>query len=120
MNPEISDADLRNAVRRLLERAVCTTGFLTVGSPEWWAAPAPAQLASVAVAGAEYVPADLPATADRTKAAAVAISEEWKRQREMVRRRKEAIGAALRRGEGERAFALTCHHGSNEWWQEVP
>jgi hypothetical protein len=63
------DAKIRDAVCRLIARATCTTGgVLPVGSPEWWDAPAAVQLASVAVAGQEYVP-ETP-----EKAAAVAIS----------------------------------------------
>ncbi len=121
MSPETSHDDLRDAVRRLLMRATCTVGGVAVvGSPEFWAAPAPAQLASVAVLGQDYIPENMPTIADRTKAAAVAISEELKRQREMVRRRRDEIGAALRRGDGERAYALTVHHASDQWWREIP
>jgi hypothetical protein len=62
----VEDAKIRDAVCRLIARATCA--MLPVGSPEWWDAPAAVQLASVAVAGQEYVP-ETP-----EKAAAVAIS----------------------------------------------
>jgi hypothetical protein len=42
---------LRDAIRRLILRATCTTGFPEPGTAAWWAVPACAQLACVAVWG---------------------------------------------------------------------
>lgn len=48
--------EIRDAVHRLIARATIVHGILPVGSPEFWAAPATVQLASIAVLGQEYLP----------------------------------------------------------------
>jgi hypothetical protein len=92
-----------------------------VGSPQWWEAPERIRIAALLTLAKAYLLADPERmAAERLKAASVAISEEWKRQRELVRRRRDAIDAALRRGDTCRASALTRHHASDQWAEPVP
>jgi hypothetical protein len=87
-----------------------------VGSQQWWEAPERLRIAALVVLASAYLVADPERrVAEGLKAASVAVSEEIKRERELVRRRRDTIGAALRRGDTRRAIALTEHHASNQW-----
>lgn len=116
------DLELLQAVHELVNqfavKARAEHGSIPpVGSAEWFTAPPVAQVASLLVCGEAYVlrtPAEI--AGDMIKDASVAISLERIRLRELTRQRREDIGDALRRGDGELAYALTVHHASDQWW----
>ncbi len=92
-----------------------------VGSQQWWEAPERIRIAALVVLASAYLLADPERrVAEGLKAAADEIAEEIKRERELVHRRRDAIGAALRRGDTRRAIALTEHHASNQWAEPAP
>ena len=111
-----------SAVERAIRSALVVQGgpLPPLGSPAWLAAPWQAQSATLAMHGTWCLwrsPDRI--AAEVLKSASVAISEELKRERELVRRRKDAIGAALRRGDAARAYALTVHHAGWQWAEEI-
>ena len=92
-----------------------------VGGRDWWEAPERLRIAALVVLASAYLVADPERrVAEGLKAAAGAVSEEIGRERELVHRRRDGIGAALRRGDTRRAVALTEHHASNQWAEPAP
>ena len=92
-----------------------------VGSTRWWQAPTPLRIAALLVLAEAYLIADPERQVrERLKAASVAVSEGIQEHQDLTRRRRDAIGQALRDGDATRAVMLTRHHASNRWWVEHP
>jgi hypothetical protein len=110
--------DLHAYIQDLITALLNGQRLPKVGSDDWWEASRTAQTASLLLLSAAWL---LRNEQERValKEASVAICQELQRERELVRRRKEEIGQALRRGDADRAYRLTVHHAGWQWAEDI-
>ena len=108
----------RPAIRAVQKRYGRLAG---VGSEAWWSSPDDAKLAALlvlALAWVVYSPER--ALDDRLKQTACDVSDELRRQRTVIARRRDELGAALRRGDTPQVEALLNRLSGWQWASEDP
>ena len=126
LDPTPDDGELRGAVHAVvspvIHRAHQRHGPIpAVKTDGWRSAPWLARLAGVLVLGEAYLVADPErAAVDRLKAMAVDLSAELRRERQLIARRQDELGAALRRGDTHQVEALLDRMAGWQWASEDP